>query len=213
MTRTCSGSPSCCLSSLAAHALPLRRRRPRSTSTSMPRASPHFTNMPEPGKQLEAHDLFEGRTSRVYQDPREPARPLSRSLPAATTAYIAGGRPPVPAARGVLARRDARRERLRPERGLGGRRHGADAADALHGRHAWASPTRSTRARTSSAARAFCASWPTSGRATWCCTVASYNAGSGAVERYNGVPPYSETRRYVNRVLTHYYAFRSGQLP
>lgn len=42
-------------------------------------------------------------------------------------------------------------------------------------------------------------------------TVASYNAGAGAVQRYNGVPPYSETRRYVNRVLTYYYAFRSGK--
>jgi soluble lytic murein transglycosylase-like protein len=41
-------------------------------------------------------------------------------------------------------------------------------------------------------------------------TVASYNAGSGAVERYKGVPPYSETRRYVNRVLQHYYAYRGG---
>jgi soluble lytic murein transglycosylase-like protein len=44
-------------------------------------------------------------------------------------------------------------------------------------------------------------------------TVASYNAGSGAVERYNGVPPYGETRRYVNRVLNHYYAFRQGRSP
>jgi soluble lytic murein transglycosylase-like protein len=42
-------------------------------------------------------------------------------------------------------------------------------------------------------------------------TVASYNAGSGAVERYSGVPPYGETRRYVNRVLTHYYAYRQGR--
>ena len=42
-------------------------------------------------------------------------------------------------------------------------------------------------------------------------TVASYNAGAGAVERYHGVPPYSETRRYVNRVLSHYYAFRQGK--
>jgi soluble lytic murein transglycosylase-like protein len=44
-------------------------------------------------------------------------------------------------------------------------------------------------------------------------TVASYNAGAGAVERYKGVPPYSETRRYVNRVLQHYYAYRSGNAP
>jgi soluble lytic murein transglycosylase-like protein len=42
-------------------------------------------------------------------------------------------------------------------------------------------------------------------------TVASYNAGSGAVERYNGVPPYGETRRYVNRVLTRYYGYRQGR--
>lgn len=39
-------------------------------------------------------------------------------------------------------------------------------------------------------------------------TVAAYNAGEGAVVRYRGVPPYAETRRYVRRVLKHYYAYR-----
>lgn len=40
-------------------------------------------------------------------------------------------------------------------------------------------------------------------------TIAAYNAGHGAVRKYGGVPPYPETRRYVRRVLEHYYAYRA----
>lgn len=35
-------------------------------------------------------------------------------------------------------------------------------------------------------------------------TLASYNAGPGAVRKYGGVPPYNETHRYIERVTRHY---------
>ena len=34
--------------------------------------------------------------------------------------------------------------------------------------------------------------------------IAAYNAGEAAVRRYGGVPPYTETRQFVGRVLLRY---------
>ena len=34
--------------------------------------------------------------------------------------------------------------------------------------------------------------------------LAAYNAGPGAVDKYDGVPPYQETQNYVKNILANY---------
>jgi soluble lytic murein transglycosylase-like protein len=38
--------------------------------------------------------------------------------------------------------------------------------------------------------------------------LASYNAGPAAVEKFDGIPPYAETRKYVQKILE---AFEDGE--
>ena len=43
-------------------------------------------------------------------------------------------------------------------------------------------------------------------------SLAAYNAGSGAVEKHRGIPPFAETREYVRRVLRFYDSYRGAGL-
>ncbi len=43
-------------------------------------------------------------------------------------------------------------------------------------------------------------------------SLAAYNAGINAVEKFGGIPPFAETQEYVRRVLQQYQAYRANGL-
>ena len=43
--------------------------------------------------------------------------------------------------------------------------------------------------------------------------LAAYNAGPGNVKKYKAVPPYAETKRFVNKIMTDYHHYKANPDP
>ena len=111
-----------------------------------------------------------------------------------------GGRRAPPGERRPREVGHRRRVRVRPVGRLVEGRPGPDAAHARHRPPPRASPTPSTPGRTSSAGPSTCAILLDQFGGDVALALAAYNAGPNAVLRYGGIPPYRETRGYVQKV-------------
>lgn len=96
-------------------------------------------------------------------------------------------------------RRHPRRIRIQSESPLAQGRPGPDATDARHRRELGVTDTLTVADNIRGGVRYLARMLKTFDGDIRLAT-AAYNAGPGAVSRYKGVPPYAETRAYVERV-------------
>ena len=104
----------------------------------------------------------------------------------------------------VRARDHSRRVELRSECALAEERAGPDAAHSRRPRRASTSRSRSTPCRTSAAASRTCAGCSRTSRATWRWSPPPTTPAKARSRSIGGVPPYAETRAYVQRIKRYF---------
>ena len=112
----------------------------------------------------------------------------------------------------MVARDRARRELLRSARGVVQGRHGRDATDAGTARQYGVTDPYSSRQSISAGARHL-RNLDALYDGDRVLVAAAYNAGVGAVTRYEGVPPYPETQGYVAKVQALYASYQAALAP
>jgi soluble lytic murein transglycosylase-like protein len=153
----------------------------------------HFTNRPRGDRRFKPIKLRDNLTApSKYREPRSPQYdPLIRDAAANE------GVPPA-LVKAVIAAESAFRSDAVSQKGAQGLMQlMPDTAEQMGVENPF-EPAQNVRGGTSYL-RAMIDRYGDLGRA-----LAAYNAGPSAVDRYGGIPPFEETRDYVDRVLTYY---------